>query len=57
MNWAVSFPLVVVALAVSPRDVFMQHWAQSIEAVMSRLKVGRCLAKLMTRTAPSEPSP
>lgn len=38
-NWTVSFPLVVVALAVSPRDVFMQNWQQSMDAVISRLKV------------------
>lgn len=37
--WAVSFPLVVVALGVSPREVFMQQWQGCIDSILPRLKV------------------
>ena len=37
--WSTAFPLVVVALGVSPRDVFLQHWQGCIENVTARLKV------------------
>ncbi|WWC69609.1 uncharacterized protein I206_103552 [Kwoniella pini CBS 10737] len=36
--WSAAFPLVVTALGVSPREVFMQQWASCIEAILSRLK-------------------
>lgn len=37
--WATAFPLVVVALGVSPREVFLQHWQGCIEAVILKFKV------------------
>lgn len=37
--WVNAFPLVVVALCVSPRDVFMQHWQSTIDVIMAKLKV------------------
>ncbi|WWD15776.1 hypothetical protein CI109_100199 [Kwoniella shandongensis] len=36
--WAAAFPLVVTALGVSPREVFMQQWQPCFDAVMVRFK-------------------
>jgi hypothetical protein len=45
-NWPVAFPLVIVALGVSPRDVFMQHWQGCMESITARLKVSHiCVDK------------
>jgi len=38
--WSVAFPLVVVTLAVSPREVFMEHWQHSIDVIAAKSKVG-----------------
>ena len=46
--WLTAFPLVVVALGVSPREVFMQHWQLCTEAVSAKLKVGVWLTWLIT---------
>lgn len=37
--WTIGFPLLVVTLGVSPREVFMQHWPTSIDHVQTRFKV------------------
>jgi hypothetical protein len=39
--WSVGFPLLVVTLGVSPREVFMQHWAMLIEHIQLRFKASR----------------
>ncbi|WWC61281.1 uncharacterized protein I303_103862 [Kwoniella dejecticola CBS 10117] len=36
--WASAFPLVITALGVSPREVFMQQWSSIMEAIMARMK-------------------
>ncbi|WVO12730.1 hypothetical protein L204_100338 [Cryptococcus depauperatus] len=36
--WSVAFQLMVTALAVSPREVFMQQWQSAIDAIMAKLK-------------------
>ncbi|GMK55966.1 hypothetical protein CspeluHIS016_0210220 [Cutaneotrichosporon spelunceum] len=36
--WSVAFPLVIVALAVSPREVFMEHWQWCIDAIQTKTK-------------------
>lgn len=36
--WNVAFPLVVVALSVSPREVFMEHWQACIDSISSKTK-------------------
>ncbi|KAK8869950.1 hypothetical protein IAR55_000519 [Kwoniella newhampshirensis] len=36
--WSAAFPLVVTALGVSPRDVFMKQWQPSIDTVMTRFR-------------------
>lgn len=38
--WPVGFPLLVVTLGVSPREIFMQHWLMLMEHVQSRFKAG-----------------
>jgi len=38
--WSTAFPLVVVSLGVSPKEVFLQNWSMCIEVVTARLKVG-----------------
>lgn len=37
--WNVAFPLVTVALAVSPREVFMEHWQWCIDVIQTKVKV------------------
>lgn len=37
--WNVAFPLVVIALGVSPREIFMQNWQTCVDAITLRLKV------------------
>jgi hypothetical protein len=37
--WPAIFPLIVLALCVSPRDVFMQQWQPTMDTIMVRLKV------------------
>lgn len=37
--WSVAFPLVVVALAVSPREIFLEHWQTCIEYITTKCKV------------------
>lgn len=37
--WAVTFPLVVICLGVSPREVFMQQWQPCMDAILPRLRV------------------
>ncbi|ORX39679.1 cell morphogenesis N-terminal-domain-containing protein [Kockovaella imperatae] len=37
-NWSIAFPLVIVALAVSPREVFMSNWISCLEAITTRLR-------------------
>jgi hypothetical protein len=46
--WGVAFPLIVVSLGVSPREVFMQHWQGCIETITAKLKVSLRFGKLMT---------
>ncbi|BEJ00337.1 hypothetical protein CcaverHIS631_0501940 [Cutaneotrichosporon cavernicola] len=36
--WSVAFPLVIVALAVSPREVFMEHWQWCIDTIQTKTK-------------------
>ncbi|ORY25725.1 putative cell polarity protein [Naematelia encephala] len=36
--WHVAFPLVVVSLSVSPREVFMQYWQSCIDSVLAKMK-------------------
>ncbi|KAL1411204.1 Cell morphogenesis protein PAG1 [Vanrija albida] len=36
--WPIAFPLVVVALCVSPREVFMEHWQGCIDNIASKSK-------------------
>jgi hypothetical protein len=52
--WLVAFPLVIVALGASPRDVFLQHWQANLDSIAVRLKV--CLIVFSNaRIAPLEP--
>ena len=37
--WVQAFPLIVVALGVSPRDVFMQTWPTLLDTIIIKLKV------------------
>lgn len=37
--WVSTFPLVIAALGVSPREVFMQHWQPCIDTILAKLKV------------------
>lgn len=37
--WTTAFPLVVVSLGVSPKEVFLQHWSMCMDAITARLKV------------------
>ena len=37
--WSVAFPLVVVALGVSPREIFLQQWQGCIESITMRYRV------------------
>jgi hypothetical protein len=37
--WHVGFPLAAVALCVSPREVFREHWLDLITAGFVRLRV------------------
>lgn len=39
--WSTAFPLVVIALGVSPREVFMQQWPMCIEHINAKVKVGQ----------------
>lgn len=36
--WSVAFPLVVVTLAVSPREIFMEHWQSCIDVIAAKSK-------------------
>ncbi|WVQ77970.1 hypothetical protein IAT38_000051 [Cryptococcus sp. DSM 104549] len=36
--WSAAFPLVITALGVSPREVFMQQWQASIDAVTAKFR-------------------
>lgn len=49
--WTASFPLVVVALGVSPRDLFMQHWQGCIDAILTKLRVSLFTSKTDGRIA------
>ncbi len=41
--WSVMFPLVVVALGVSPREAFLQQWQGCIDSILAKFKVrGPC---------------
>ena len=60
--WPTAFPLVVVALGVSPRDVFLSHWQSCIDAIFLRFKVSNASFKGNSAyprivTVPCEPSP
>ncbi len=48
--WSVAFPLVIVALAVSPREVFMEHWQWCIDAIQAKTKVSSRPTQLTGRT-------
>jgi hypothetical protein len=37
--WSVAFPLVVVSLAVSPREIFMENWQSCIDVIAAKSKV------------------
>lgn len=45
--WSTAFPLVVVALGVSPRDVFMQHWQMCMDNVNPKVKVSLAVTFLI----------
>lgn len=49
--WSTAFPLVVVALGVSPRDIFMQHWQFCLDNVTPKLKVSGSVGFSDNRTA------
>jgi hypothetical protein len=49
--WAAIFPLIVLTLCVSPRDIFMQQWQSTIDTIMIKLKVG--LVKVSLTTGPN----
>lgn len=36
--WNIAFPLVVVALAVSPREIFLEHWQSCVEFITTKCK-------------------
>ncbi|WWD01575.1 hypothetical protein V866_008520 [Kwoniella sp. B9012] len=36
--WPAAFPLVITALGVSPREVFMQQWQSCIDAILAKFK-------------------
>ncbi|WWC85329.1 uncharacterized protein L201_000192 [Kwoniella dendrophila CBS 6074] len=36
--WSSAFPLVITALGVSPREVFMQQWQSCIDAILAKFK-------------------
>lgn len=36
--WSTAFPLVVVSLGVSPREVFLQHWPMCMDQIALKLK-------------------
>ena len=56
--WPTAFPLVVVALGLSPREIFMQHWQSCTEAVVAKLKVGTVFDLFpYLRTGPQKLSP
>ena len=37
--WASAFPLIIVALGVSPREVIMQNWQICVDNITAKLKV------------------
>ncbi len=37
--WGVSYPLTVTILCVAPREFFLRHWLQFVEAHASKLRV------------------
>ena len=56
--WPTAFPLVVVALGLSPREICMQHWQSCTEAVVAKLKVGTVFDLFpYLRTGPQKLSP
>ncbi|WRT66978.1 uncharacterized protein IL334_003943 [Kwoniella shivajii] len=36
--WSTAFPLVIIALGVSPREIFMQQWQSSTDAILAKFK-------------------
>lgn len=45
--WPAIFPLITLALCVSPRDIFMQQWQPTIDVIMAKLKVSCIEEELM----------
>jgi hypothetical protein len=56
--WHVGFPLAAVALCVSPREVFREHWLDLITAGFVRLRVRQALcSQSMSSVSTTDHSP